>query len=268
MLAPGASSQSRRGEQAGDPHTPRTGSEGEKTAFVHSRYSSNNTCFLPASPRPKDRETTAHCRDPGLGSRASGTGERSKPTLGVEEEALQAGPALHSALVPELPVSMQEASTTQALERILEIRRFAGVDINSPKLPAQLLSQRCGPGGQGDSLSRVQTRLRGAAAPQPSLPFGPRAPPRPRCLSRFLSPNANCFRTKAESSAGCWFAVEGLKGQGARMGRNTWGAGGHRAVKTTLSSVTPGQGQPCFHPIPITNLIRLDMRLQIRHRQH
>lgn len=45
--------------------------------------------------------------------------------MGVDEEALQAGPALHSARVPELPVSMQEASTTQALERILEIRRFA-----------------------------------------------------------------------------------------------------------------------------------------------
>ena len=84
---------------------------------------------IPVSCQPplalKDRETTARRRDPGPGSSASGTGRALRARVGVAEEALQAGPALHSARVPELLVSMQEASTTQALERILEIRRFA-----------------------------------------------------------------------------------------------------------------------------------------------
>lgn len=189
----------------------------------------------------------------------------------MDEEALQAGPALHSALVPELPVSMQEASTTQALERILEIRRFAGVDINSPKLPAQLLSQRCGPGGQGDSLSlgpnspawsgrpAISSALR-ALCPTPT----PLPVPVPLSKRKLLPNQGRIIRGPLV----CCGGTQGAKGQGARVGRNTWGARGHRAVKTTLSSVAPGQGQPCFHPIPITNLIRLDIKLQIRHRRH
>ena len=83
-------------------------------------------------PHPKDRETTAESRGTGPGAELSA----SEP--GVDEEALLPSPSLHSVLVPELPAreaSVQEASTTQPLSRILEIRRFAGVDINSPKLP-------------------------------------------------------------------------------------------------------------------------------------
>ena len=240
------------GTRLSDFHFP-FGGWGEKSTFVHSRYSSN-PCFLPASPRPKDRETTARRRDPGLGSPASGTSECSKPVWGVDEEALQAGPALHSALVPELPVSMQEASTTQALERILEIRRFAGVDINSPKLPAQLLSRRCGPGGQGDSLSLGPNSPSWSGRPAVSSVLRVLCPTPTPLSVPVLSPNANCFRTKAEASAGPWFAVEGLKepraegtrGQG-RLG--CWG-GWYRAVKTHPGVSDPRPGPVLLSPDP------------------
>lgn len=102
---------------------------------------------------------------------------------------------------------------------------------------------------------------------QSPLPFGPCAPP----PTPAACPGSSLPKRKLLPNHSNWSAAAGLlwrdsrsQGAGARVGRNTWGARGHRAAKTTLSSVAPGQGQPCFHPIPITNLIRLDIKLQIR----
>ena len=240
------------GTRLSDFHFP-FGGWGEKSTFVHSRYSSN-PCFLPASPRPKDRETTARHRDPGLGSPASGTSECSKPVWGVDEEALQAGPALHSALVPELPVSMQEASTTQALERILEIRRFAGVDINSPKLPAQLLSWRCGPGGQGDSLSLGPNSPSWSGRPAVSSVLRVLCPtPTPLSVPVPLS-KRKLLPNEGRSIRGplvCCGGTQGAKGRGHAWAGTPGVLGGwYRAVKTHPGVCDPRPGPVLLSPDP------------------
>lgn len=139
-------------------------------------------------------------------------------------------PCLHSALVPELPVSMQEASTTPRLwKESLEIRRFAGVDINSPKLPAQLLSQRCGPGGQGDSLSLGPNSPAWSGRPAISLcPSGPVPPPGPAaCPGSTLSKRKLLQTRQNHPGRGLlWRDSRSQGAEGARVGRNTWGAGG------------------------------------------
>lgn len=75
-------------------------------------------------------------------------------SLGVDEEVLLAQPFSEVSPCPWAYRPRRPACKSQhnwALRRIIEIKRFAGVDINSPKALASPLSRAgAGPADQGD----------------------------------------------------------------------------------------------------------------------